>query len=89
MVPPAERRIIRSLIEANIAVEPRNPDNTPTLYTDAPSDHPVLKAPHLGRYYMIWIKASDEPMVSSIQASVHLVLKQKSWCISVEFKCNR
>jgi hypothetical protein len=58
-------------------------------YTDAPSDHPVLKAPHLGRYCMIWIKASDGPMVSSIQASVHPVLKQKSWRISVEFKCNR
>jgi hypothetical protein len=89
MVPPAECRIIRSIIEANIAVEPWNPDNTPTLYTDAPSDHPVLKAPHLGRYCMIWIKASNEPMVSSIQALVHPVLKQKSWRVSVEYECNR
>jgi hypothetical protein len=87
--PPAVRRIIRSLIEANIAIEPWNLDNTPTLYTDATSDHPVLKAPHMGRYCMIWIKAPDEPMVSSIQASAHPVLKQKSWCVSVKFKCNR
>jgi hypothetical protein len=64
--PPAERRIIQSLTDSNIAVEPRNPDNAPTLYTDTLSDHPVLMAPHLGRYCMIWIKASDEPL--SIQS---------------------
>jgi hypothetical protein len=45
--------VIRSLIASNIAVEPRNPDNALTLYTDAPSDHPVLKTPHSGRYCMI------------------------------------
>jgi hypothetical protein len=89
MVPPAERRIIRSLIRANMVVEPWNPDNTPTLYTDAPSDHLVLKAPHLGQFCLIWIKPSDEPIVPSIQASVHLVLKQKSWRVSVRFKCYR
>jgi hypothetical protein len=61
MVPPVKRRIIRSLTAPNIAVEPRNPDNAPTLYTDAPSVYPVLKTPHLGRYYMIWIP-SDEPL---------------------------
>jgi hypothetical protein len=60
--PPAERRIIRCLTAPNIAVEPRNPDNAPTLYTDAPSDHPVLKAPHSGQYCMIWNTPSDEPM---------------------------
>jgi hypothetical protein len=27
MVPPAERRIIRSLTDSNIVVKPRNPDN--------------------------------------------------------------
>jgi hypothetical protein len=62
MVPPAERRIIRCLTTPNIAVKPRNPDNAPTLYTDAPSDHPVLKAPHSGRYCMIWNTPSDEPL---------------------------
>jgi hypothetical protein len=62
MVPPAQRRIIRSCTTCNIAVEPRNPDNTTTLYTDAPSDHLVLKAPHSGRYYMVWNKLSDEPL---------------------------
>jgi hypothetical protein len=39
--PPAERRIIRSLIEDNIAVEPWNLDNTPTLYTDAIHRRPI------------------------------------------------
>jgi hypothetical protein len=58
--PPAKRRIIRCLTTPNIAVEPRNPDNAPTLYTDAPSDHPVLKTPHSERYCMIWIQPSDE-----------------------------
>jgi hypothetical protein len=29
-------------------VEPRNTDNAPTLYTDALSDHPVLKSTHSG-----------------------------------------
>jgi hypothetical protein len=53
MVPPAKRRIIRCLTAPNLVVEPRNPDNAPTLYTDTPSDHPVLKAPHSGRYCMI------------------------------------
>jgi hypothetical protein len=62
MVPPAERRIIRCVTAPNIVVEPRNPDNAPTLYTDAPSDHPVLKAPNLGRYCTIWINGSDEPL---------------------------
>jgi hypothetical protein len=37
MVPPAERRIIRCLTAPNIVVEPRNPDNAPTPYTD--EDH--------------------------------------------------
>jgi hypothetical protein len=37
----------------NTAVEPKNPDNALTLYTDAPSDHPVLKTSHSGRYCMI------------------------------------
>jgi hypothetical protein len=32
------------------------------LYTDTPSDHPVLKATHLGRYCMIWNTPSDEPL---------------------------
>jgi hypothetical protein len=36
MVPPAKRRIIRCLTAPNIAVEPRNPDNAPTLYTKRP-----------------------------------------------------
>jgi hypothetical protein len=48
-------RIIRSLTEPNIAVEPRNPDNTPIVYTDASSDHPVLKPSHSGRYCMFSI----------------------------------
>jgi hypothetical protein len=60
--PPAKRRIIRSLTVPNIVIEPRNPNNAPTLYTDAPSDHPVLKAPHLGRYCMNWNTPSDEPL---------------------------
>jgi hypothetical protein len=51
--PPVKRRIIRSLIASNIAVEPGNTNNAPTLYTDAPSDHLVLKTPHSGRYCMI------------------------------------
>jgi hypothetical protein len=89
MAPPAERQIIRSLIWANIAIEPWNPDNTPTLYTDAPSDHPVLKTSHSGRYYMIWIRPSDEPLSIPIQASVHPVLKQLTWRFSVWFKTNR
>jgi hypothetical protein len=46
--PPAKRGIIRSLIASNIAVEPKNPDNALTLYTDAPSDYPVLKTSHSG-----------------------------------------
>jgi hypothetical protein len=37
---------------SNITVEPSNPVNTPMLYTDAPSDHPVLKSTHSGQYYM-------------------------------------
>jgi hypothetical protein len=60
--PPAKRRIIWCLTAPNIVVEPRNPDNAPTLYTDAPSDHPVLKAPRSGRYCMFCNTTSDEPL---------------------------
>jgi hypothetical protein len=42
-----------SLTEPNIAVELRNPDIAPTLYTDSSPDHPVLKISHSGRYCMI------------------------------------
>jgi hypothetical protein len=43
----------------------------------------VLKISHSGRYCMIWIKLSDEPLSTPIQASVHPVLKQLTWRVSV------
>jgi hypothetical protein len=62
MVPLRRRWIIRSLTDPNIAVEPRNQDNAPTLYTDALSDHPLLKSTYSGQYCMFQTQASDEPL---------------------------
>jgi hypothetical protein len=55
-LPPAKRRIIRSLIASNIVVEPRNPYNAPTLYIDAQSHHPVLRTPHSGGGGTVWFE---------------------------------
>jgi hypothetical protein len=60
--PLRRRRIIWSLTEANIAVEPCDLVNALTLCIDAPSDHPMLKSTHSVQYCVVQTVVPDEPL---------------------------
>jgi hypothetical protein len=57
--PLRKRRIIQSLTDTDIVIEPSDLVNAPMHCTDAP-DHLVLKSTHSVRYYVVQTHASDE-----------------------------